>query len=174
MGPTALQGEPWGLLPLAHLCPQKRGARWSHQLQAHSSPSSSSHDPHQAGESAKLHIPFLPRTQGQSCPAVLLTARPPGVRPAVTSLSALLVPLSCLLLRPFPSGFPTQEHTRAFPAGRGTWSQAGGAFRRVGGPVPKGMVQESGQGQLPPRLGASFVLERASGAAVGGCLMPLS
>lgn len=169
MGPTALQGEPWGLLPLSHLCPQKWGAGWSHQLQAHYSPSSSSHDLHQAGESVKLHTPFLPRSQGQSCPAVLLTAHPPGVRPAATSLSALLVPLSFLLLHPFPGGFLAQEHTRAFPAGGGTWSHAGGAGAgRWGARVPKGMVRDSGQGQLRPRLGASFVLERASGAAVRG------
>lgn len=135
----ALKGEPRGLLPLTHLCPgdpQKLGARWSPQLQSHffssSSLSSSSHDLHQAGEPVKLYTSFLPPMRGQSCPATLLTAHLPGIRPAVASLFAPRVPLSCLLLPSLPCGFPTQERTRPFPEDRDLWSRAGWGMQ-VGG-----------------------------------------
>lgn len=97
----------------------------------------------------KVAHPLLPPVQGQSCPAALLTAHPPGLRPAVASLFAPLVPLSCLLLLPLlPGGFPTRERTGPSPAGRGVWSPAGpGCAGGWGTHAPRGMVHSTGWGQ---------------------------
>lgn len=115
---------------LTHLCPgdpQKLESEWAPQLQAHCSSSSS-----RFSSSLNLHcgswqscaLPSSHLCRVRDALLAFIIAHPLGSRPAVVSLFAPLVPLSCLFHPLFPSGFPALECTRPFPAGRGIWNPA--------------------------------------------------